>query len=173
MKRIIVLLAAVGVTCSPAAPAPNPSALQTTAAFDMSRDATATAQASADQTAAAPTPTPNDLRIARTVKPTPFGAINWDRAHNYGSQSKTVCGPVVGENAPKDTPGNPTFIEVGARAPDPNHFIVLIYGDHRAAFPQPLESYYLGKNVCATGTITLNQGVAEMELSAPAQLSAQ
>ncbi len=69
--------------------------------------------------------------------------------------------------------GAPTFVNLGRDYPDPGRMQLVIWGEHRAAFPGggPESSFPTGSIVCASGAVTSYQGVAEIILSAPTEVS--
>ncbi len=97
-------------------------------------------------------------------------AIQWDDAASYAGQRETVCGPVVDTHYASSSSGEPTFLNLGRRHPDPDRFTVVIWGRNRGNFSTPPESFYMGKTICVTGAIELYQGVPEIEASSPAQI---
>ncbi len=129
-------------------------------------------------------PTPTDIpTLTRLPTPTrvppapassgPPGSIPWDKAGNYSGQVKTVCGPIVSGSVAPGSKGSPTFLDMGERYPNPTRFSILIWGEHRPAFPQPPESFYPGKTVCSTGKIVPYGGAYEMEVTQSTQISIQ
>lgn len=70
-----------------------------------------------------------------------------------------------------DVSGAPTFVNLGRDYPDPGRMTLVIWGNHRAAFPggSPESSFPTGSTVCATGTVTSYRGVSQIILSAPTE----
>lgn len=115
-----------------------------------------------------PTATPTDA-----PPPLPPDAISWEDASAHIGEYGTVCGPVAGTSYRPDVNGSPTWLNVGRDFPSQSRFQIVIWGEDRASFPQPPESYYRGKRICATGSIESFRGVAEMEVSSPASIALQ
>jgi hypothetical protein len=140
--------------------------------------ATSTATRTATATAIPPSATPIP-RIATatpeppTTTPTPDpcpGAITWDQAINHVGAYTTVIGPVVGATWASESRGKPTFLNLGLPYPEPGRFTILIWIDGRWNFPSPPEEVYAGRTICATGTIELYEGSAEMLVEGPWQI---
>lgn len=113
-----------------------------------------------------PTPTP-------TPTPTPVSGISWGDAKNHIGERATVCGPVVDTHWASGSKGKPTFLNIGKPYPDSGRFVVVIWIDYRASFPQPPEGYYLGKTICVTGLIEEYQGIPQIEAKHPNQIEEQ
>ncbi len=125
-----------------------------------------------------PVPTPPRLPVATPTPappaqpPTiPPSCVAWNTAGNFiGQKGKCVCGPVVRTNYATSTKGQPTYLDIGVAYPDPQRFSVIIWGEHRAAFPWPPEQHYRGLTICVTGNITLYRDVPQVEVTAPSQM---
>jgi hypothetical protein len=102
--------------------------------------------------------------------PLPKGCASWQEAGSYAGQSVCICGPVADGNYAEGSKGRPTFLNVGARYPDPDRFTILIWGEHRGAFPAPPEQFYPGKQVCVTGTVRAYRGSMEVEAQKAGQI---
>lgn len=89
-------------------------------------------------------------------------------AHHVG-ESATVCGAVASARYAQQVGGKPTFLDLDKAHPK-SPFVVVIWGDNRAAFDAP-EKKLLNKRICVTGTIKLFRGRPEMVLTSPSQLS--
>jgi DNA/RNA endonuclease YhcR with UshA esterase domain len=90
-------------------------------------------------------------------------------ARNHISEQATVCGKVASGRYAATTRGKPTFLDLDK--PYPGHlFTVLIWGENRAKFGTPEETYR-NKNICVTGRIQDYRGEPEIIASDPAQLS--
>ena len=103
-------------------------------------------------------------------KELPTGAISWDEAIDHIGDRATVCGPVKSTYYSTPSKGKPTFLNIGKAYPDPDRFVVIIWGSNRSNFHEPPEDYYLGKTICITGLITEWEGIAEIEVSSPDQI---
>jgi micrococcal nuclease len=88
------------------------------------------------------------------------------KAH-VGEQA-TVCGSVASVHYATRSKGEPTFINLDK--PYPNQiFTILIWGSDRPKFGSP-EQKYSGKEVCATGAITVFRDVPEIVAHDPAAI---
>jgi len=78
-------------------------------------------------------------------------------ASNHVGERGTVCGPVVDTRYATGSKGKPTFLNFDRAYP--NHtMVVVIWGSDRGDFPGNPETYYKGKDVCATGLIESYKG---------------
>ncbi|MCX6028312.1 MAG: hypothetical protein NT169_03290 [Chloroflexi bacterium] len=101
----------------------------------------------------------------------PTSCVAWNTAGNFiGQKGKCVCGPVVRTNYATSTTGQPTYLDIGVVYPDPQRLSVIIWGEHRAAFPWSPEQHYRGLTICVTGNITLYRDVPQIEVTAPSQI---
>jgi len=91
-------------------------------------------------------------------------------AKNHIGEQATVCGKVASERYAAATRGKPTFLDLDKAYPG-QLFTVLIWGENRAKFGTPEETYR-NKNICVTGRIRSYRGEPEIIASVPAQLSA-
>jgi hypothetical protein len=91
-------------------------------------------------------------------------------AKDHVGEQATVCGRVASGRYAATTRGKPTFLDLDKPYPD-QLFTVLIWGENRAKFGAPEESYR-NKNICITGRIQSYRGEPEIIASDPAQLSA-
>jgi len=94
------------------------------------------------------------------------GNIYWDEAQDHDGETLTVFGPVVGINDLSDRAGTKKLL-VGM---EDGGFQVDISNDVESGFP-PLDGY-VGKTICVTGTIELNQfaGVYETVITDPSAI---
>jgi DNA/RNA endonuclease YhcR with UshA esterase domain len=91
-------------------------------------------------------------------------------ASSHVGRRETVCGRIVGAKYASSTRGQPTFLDFGR--PYPNSlFTVVVWGSDRAKFDTPPETL-TGTSVCASGTIELFRGRAEIIVHDPAHLTA-
>lgn len=115
-----------------------------------------------------------EVRTTSTLSPTTFTSfINWDEAKQYVGEEVTVCGPVMGSHYAQSSNGQPTFLNLGADYPDPNRFVVLIWGQHRMKFPTNPEIYFKDQTICVTGKVTIYDGLAEIMVDDPVMISIQ
>lgn len=103
----------------------------------------------------------------------PTGAISWYEAKDHIGDRATVCGPVAGTKYGATSRGKPTWLNIGKDYPSSERFVVIIWGENRGNFPQPPESYYLGKTICVTGLIQEYSGIAQIEVTTPDQIQEQ
>lgn len=85
-------------------------------------------------------------------------AGNWSGAKDLVGEAATVCGPVV--SVVFDADG--TFINVGAKYPDPDRFTVVVWNETFKDFSE-------GDTICASGRVSEYQGVAQLETHDPEQ----
>lgn len=96
--------------------------------------------------------------------------VSWSEAIDHVGDKLKVCGTVVDTNYEPTVNGQPTFLSIGKKYPDPQRFTVVIWGTDRSNFELAPESYYRGKNITVTGLIERYQGRAEIEVSQPSQI---
>jgi hypothetical protein len=96
--------------------------------------------------------------------------ITPEAALTHVGESATVCGMVASARYAAKSKGSPTFLNLGK--PYPQHvFTAIIWGRRRSHFSYKPEELQ-GRSVCITGTVTVHKGIAEMEVSSPAQIEA-
>jgi hypothetical protein len=96
--------------------------------------------------------------------------ITPEEALTHVGESATVCGMVASARYAAKSKGSPTFLNLGK--PYPQHvFTAIIWGRWRSHFSYKPEELQ-GRSVCITGTVTVHKGIAEMEVSSPAQIEA-
>jgi uncharacterized protein (DUF983 family) len=110
------------------------------------------------------------IRSTKLVQP---DAINWDQAKNFIGESKTVCGPVVSTKYASSIQGEPTYLDLGTKNPDPARLTVIIWGDQRTSFSFKPEEYFVQKKICVSGLIVDYKGTAEIEIKTPTQITIQ
>ena len=99
------------------------------------------------------------------------GAFSWQEARSHVGERAAVKGPVVDSKYASSTNGQPTFLNVGKPYPDPARFTVLIWGENRSSFPKAPEVAYRGMTICVTGLIEEYQGLPEIVVDSPSQIS--
>jgi len=104
--------------------------------------------------------------VPATAAPPPLTA---PQAPQHVGELATVCGVVASTRYSPKTKGQPTFLNFDAPYPR-QIFTVLIWGGDRPKFGTP-ETTLMGRRVCATGTIQLYRGTAEIIVSDPGQLT--
>jgi hypothetical protein len=88
------------------------------------------------------------------------------QATDHIGEQTTICGVVASVTSSAVLPGRPTYLNFGAPYPNQD-FRVIIFGNQRGAVgPEDL----VGKRVCVSGSITGNQGKAELYLKTADQL---
>jgi hypothetical protein len=114
---------------------------------------------------------------ASTLTTAPSGPIGgcpafeqWNEASSHVGEYAKVKGPVASTDYAVTSNGSPTFLNVGNPYPNPDRFVVLIWGENRDNFPVAPEAAYEGKLICVSGTISDYQGVPEIEVSTPDQI---
>ena len=90
-------------------------------------------------------------------------------AQRHVGERATVCGTVASTRYSPKTKGQPTFLNFDAPYPR-QLFTVVIWGGDRSKFGTP-EVTLMGRRVCATGTIQLYRGTAEIIVSDPKLLT--
>ena len=91
-----------------------------------------------------------------------------DAAHHLG-ETATVCGVVASGKFDSDLQSQPTFLDFGKPYPD-QVFTAVIFGSDRNKFGTP-ETSLRGKRVCVSGKIQAKNGLPEIILNDPKQLS--
>ena len=112
-----------------------------------------------------------DVSTTPTLIQEESDSISWDEAGDYVGKLITVCGPVIAGYFAKSSSGQPTFLNLGKDYPDSTRFVVLIWGSDRARFPSIPEQYYLEKTICVRGIVSVFQGLVEMEIKDPDQIT--
>jgi len=98
---------------------------------------------------------------ARTLTPV--------EAAKHVGENATVCGVVASVHTASSSKGSPTFVNLDK--PYPNQvFTVLIWGNDRGKFV-PAPASWEGKQVCATGVVTLYRSVPEIVARDAGQVS--
>ena len=81
-------------------------------------------------------------------------------ALKHVGENATVCGVVASVSTSTRSNGSPTFVNLDKAYPN-QVFTVLIWGSDLSKF-SPAPSTWNGKQVCATGTISLYRNVPEI-----------
>lgn len=106
-----------------------------------------------------------------TVDPGPLqpnGPISWSEAASRVGEVLPVEGPVAGT---RRAVSGDIEIDVGAAAPDPVRFVVVIPKGALGRFPGDPARRYDGQLVVATGRIVDRGGTATMEVRSPRRLT--
>ena len=90
------------------------------------------------------------------------------QAHNHIGEDATVCGLVAGTKYAENVPGSPAFINLDMPYPR-QVFTILVWGESRGNFPSPPEA--TKGRICVSGTISDYNGVAQIIVTEPAQIS--
>ena len=121
-----------------------------------------------------PTPTvPPRTAPAPPVQPTDPcpGAINWTQASAHIGNTVTIKGPVKSVNYEPSETGQPTFLNVGRDYPNNNRVAVVIWGKNRFKFSPKPENAYSLETICVTAPVGTFQGVPQMTVTKPSQIS--
>lgn len=78
-------------------------------------------------------------------------------AAKHEGDSVTICTKIFGARYFSDGKGAPTLLNAGGKYPDAP-LTVVIFGENRQAFTNKPEEFYLDKNVCINGRISLFKG---------------
>jgi hypothetical protein len=118
-----------------------------------------------------PTPPSTDT-VTPTPSPSPtiINSIQWYEAKNHIGENKLVCGPVVGSQYAPSSRGQPTFLNIGEKYPNPGRFTVVIWGEDRPKFPPDPEEFYPGLTICVRGVIEEYEKAPEIIASDPSQI---
>ena|SRR4030065_2680749 len=107
---------------------------------------------------------------------TSFGSVVYsqdyitpENAGEHLGETQTVCGTVATTNYAMQSKGQPTFLNLNK--PYPGHiFTVVIWGENRAKFKNPPETFYKGKGICVKGMINEYRGRPQIEVQEPSQI---
>ncbi len=91
-----------------------------------------------------------------------------EAAHHIG-ETASVCGVVASGKYDADLRAQPTFLDFGKPYPD-QVFTAVIFGTDRSKFGSP-ETALRGKRVCVTGKIQDRNGLPQIILNDPKQLT--
>jgi len=92
-----------------------------------------------------------------------------EAAERIGTMAK-VCGEVASADYLSNVSGQPTFLNLDEPYPAPI-FTVVIFGENRQRFRTPPEQAYLNRLVCVTGIIREHDGLPQIIVSNPEQIS--
>lgn len=81
------------------------------------------------------------------------GGLRWNQADDHVGERRTVCGPLVNDGRS----GDDVFLNLGRGYPDRERFTVVLWD------VGGIEEIPSGTKVCASGTISLYQGVAQIQ----------
>jgi hypothetical protein len=95
--------------------------------------------------------------------------IKIDDAAKHEGDSVTICTKIFGTRYFENGKGAPTLLNAGAKYPD-SPLTVVIFGESRAAFANKPEEFYLEKNVCVTGRITMFKGKPQIVITKESEI---
>lgn len=176
----IILFAAFGAACTsnkthiaenPTAASLPPQPSQTIIQLPQPSTTEISVPAATEPPQAAIFLTPTFTSIPPSLTPTPLPSLNWEEAASHLGEKQSVCGPVLGAAYASTSEGQPTFLNIGENFPDENRFSVVIWGDARENFSTPPETAYLGKTICIHGEISQFEGVVQVTVEFPTQIS--
>lgn len=91
-------------------------------------------------------------------------------AAEHGGEEATVCGLVVHTVFVEAVRRQPTYLNFGKPWPG-QEFAVVIPGRHRPRFETPPEEAYADQTICVTGVIEIAEGVPQIVVTRPDQIS--
>lgn len=102
--------------------------------------------------------------------PKPEITITSSEAQNHIGKAAVVCGRVANARFIPQINGQPTFINFDR--PDPKQtFTAVIWGENRSKWKQLPENMYPDNEVCVTGRIESHEGIPQIEVIRPDQIS--
>lgn len=108
-----------------------------------------------------PHPGSNQANQEDPDTPRAFGGdISWEQAINHAGTHQRVCGPLAGTRSSHDD----VFLNIGVDYPDPARFTIVIWD------VGGIEPVAGGSRLCTSGTISVYEGVAQIELRDPADV---
>jgi len=90
--------------------------------------------------------------------------IKPEEAAKHEGDSVTICTKIFGARYFESGKGTPTLLNAGAKYPDAP-LTIVIFGENRASFSNKPEEFYVGKNVCVTGRITIFKGKPQIVIT--------
>jgi hypothetical protein len=90
-------------------------------------------------------------------------------ASKHEGDSVTICTKIYGARYFEDGKGAPTLLNAGAKYPDAP-LTIVIFGENRQAFANKPETFYVDKNVCITGRISLFKGKPQIVITKEANI---
>ena len=108
---------------------------------------------------------------ASTVVGQCSGAVSWAQARGHIGETIRLRGPVRSAKYASRSQGRPTFLNIGRAYPDRSRVQAVIWGQDRGKWLQPPETKYAGKTITVRGKVVLYQGVAEVSVATPRQIS--
>lgn len=90
--------------------------------------------------------------------------INIGDAASHEGDSVTICTKIFGARYFENGKGSPALLNAGVQYPEAP-LTVVIFGESRAAFAHKPEEFYINKNVCIIGRITMYKGKPQIVLT--------
>lgn len=91
-------------------------------------------------------------------------------ASEYAGITAEVCGTVASADYLPQVNGKPTFLNLDEAYPNPV-FTAVIFEENRKRFRNPPEEYYLNHTICVWGTVRMHEGLPQIIVSRPEQIS--
>jgi hypothetical protein len=98
--------------------------------------------------------------------------IKVDSARSHVGEIVKVCTKVFGGKTLDNAKGTPTLLDAGAAYPN-QLLTILIWGDKKENFKNPVATYYMNKNVCIIGKVLLYKDKPEIVLNTEDQITLQ
>ena len=95
--------------------------------------------------------------------------VNIEDAAKHEGDSITICTKIYGARYFENGKGAPTLLNAGAAYPDAP-LTVVIFGENRQAFSNKPEEFYINKNVCVTGRISMFKGKPQIVLTKESEI---
>ena len=95
--------------------------------------------------------------------------IKTEDAAKHEGDSVKICSKIFGARYFETSNKAPTLLNVGAKYPDAP-LTIVIYGENRPAFKNKPDEFYLDKNICVTGRITMYRGKPQIVISSEEQM---
>lgn len=96
--------------------------------------------------------------------------INIADAARHEGDSVTVCTKIFGARFFENGKGAPTLLNAGAKFPDAP-LTIVIFGENRTAFANKPEEFYVDKNVCVTGRISMFKGKPQIVVTKESEIT--
>jgi len=112
-----------------------------------------------------------DVKADAPVASSCPGAADWSEAHALVGEHVELVGEVMSARYVPDVSGEPTFLNIGVDYPDDDRLTVVIWGDDRTNFANNPEDVFAGKRICVRGEVSSYNGISEVIVSDPSQLS--
>lgn len=115
---------------------------------------------------------PSQAHSTQTVAGTPWcpDAISWENVREHMGETITTKGPIKRLTYKPEINGSPTWIEIGARFPDPSRLTLLIWGNDRTAFEPQITGQIAGDTACISGEVSEYRGDVQIQLRTSGQL---